>query len=445
MTPPEWRATNEAALDDPMTNPTNHTLPGADDILRCELDNGIIVLTRPNFNSPSISIQGYLPVGSVLDKDERLGLATFTASSLMRGTQTRTFQAIYDALETAGASLGFSSGSLFTSFGGKALVEDLGLVLELLQEAVSSPVFPEGQVERLRAQHLTSLAIRAQDTASMASIAFDSKLFAGHPYSRPEDGMPETVAQISRQDMLEFHQSWYGPKGMVIIIVGAIEPQAAVDMVRSKFEAWVKPEQKIVPSLPDVKPLLGPERIHVPIPGKSQSDILLGVIGPERLSKDFMPASIGNNILGQFGMYGRIGESVREKAGLAYYAYSSLSAGLGVGAWFAGAGVDPANVDEAIELIIHEVRKFTQAGVTPEELSDTKANYIGRLPLGLESNAGVAMAIMQLERYQLGLDYYRGYTYLVNQVSLEEVLQTAKNYWNENQMVVASAGVNQTG
>jgi zinc protease len=423
-----------------MSMPTAQTLPGADDILRCELNNGIIVLTRPNFNSPSISIQGYLPVGSVLDDDARLGLATFTASSLMRGTYHRDFQAIYDALETAGASLGFAGGSLFTSFGGKALAEDLELVLGLLYEALVSPTFPPEQVERLRAQHLTSLAIRAQDTASMASIAFDSKLFAGHPYSRPDDGMPETISAISRKDLEEFHKDWYGPKGMVVIVVGAIEPQAAVDLVKDKFESWEKPEQKKLLSLPDVKPLSGPERIHVNIPGKSQSDIILGVIGPDRLSKDFMPASLGNNILGQFGMFGRIGETVREKAGMAYYAYSSLTAGLGIGAWFAGAGVDPVNVDEAIDLIIQEVKKFLKDGVTKEELEDTKANYIGRLPLGLESNAGVGMAIMQLERYQLGLDYYRGYAELVNKVTLDEVSETGRIYWKDHQVVIASAG-----
>ena len=108
-------------------------------------------------------------------------------------------------------------------------------------------------------------------------------------------------------------------------------------------------------------------------------------------------------------MMGRVGKSVREESGLAYYAYSNLSSGLGPGAWTVSAGVNPANVEKATDLIIRELRRFVENGVTQEELSDSQANFIGRLPLSLESNAGVASALLNIERYQLGLDYYQRY------------------------------------
>ena len=108
------------------------SLPGPDDITRVELANGICLLTRTNFNSPSVVVSGYLACGSLFDPPEKLGLAQFTSLSLMRGTAQRKFQEIYNALESAGASLGFGASVHNTSFGGRALAEDLPLLLQLL-------------------------------------------------------------------------------------------------------------------------------------------------------------------------------------------------------------------------------------------------------------------------------------------------------------------------
>ena len=126
-----------------------HSLPGPDDITRHQLPNGIVLLTRPNFNSPSVAMTGYLPSGAIFDPDEQLGLADFTAAALMRGTAQRDFQAVYDALESAGASLGFNGGTHTVSFGGKALAEDLDLLLDLVSESLRQPVFPHEHREQV--------------------------------------------------------------------------------------------------------------------------------------------------------------------------------------------------------------------------------------------------------------------------------------------------------
>jgi zinc protease len=137
---------------------------------------------------------------------------------------------------------------------------------------------------------------------------------------------------------------------------------------------------------------------------------------------------------------GRIGDVVREKAGLAYYAHSSLSGGLGPGPWSVSAGVDPDHMDRAIELIRQEIARFVSEPVSAEELSDSQANFIGRLPLSLESNGGVAGALLNLERYHLGLDYYRRYTDLVKAVTVEHVLQAAQSYLHPDRLAIAVAG-----
>jgi zinc protease len=274
----------------------------------------------------------------------------------------------------------------------------------------------------------------------MASMVFDKILFKDHPYSRPEDGYPETIQSIKRSDLVRFHREHFGPRGMVIAVVGGVEPEEAVRRVKRALGGWEVKGQKEALSLPPLKPLKKTVVKHHRIPGKSQSDLIIGTNGPMRRDPEFMSASIGNNILGQFGMMGRIGDVVREKSGLAYYAYSSLSAGLGPGSWEVNAGVNPRNVKKASELIQDELKRFVQEGVTADELADTKANFIGRLPLSLESNGGVANALLNIERHQLGLDYYHRYQDLVNEVSAEDVLTTARKYIDPNKLVIAIAG-----
>jgi zinc protease len=416
-----------------------HSLPGPENIYREVLPNGITVLARSNFNSPSISMSGYLPAGSLFESNEKLGLADFVASALMRGTEKNTFDEIFNRLESVGASLGFDSGVHNTSFGGRSLTEDLPLLLQLLSETLRTPSFLKNEIEKLRAQLLTGLAIRAQDTSDMAALMFDQILFDGHPYGRPGDGYPETIQAITRKDLVDFHRLRFGPRGMVIAIVGAIEPKKAVGAVERVLGDWQVKGQKEAPALPEHRSLEETIQRHHEITGKSQSDIVVGTVGPRRKDEDFLAASLGNSALGQFGMMGRIGEIVREKSGLAYYAYSSLNSGIGPGSWDVSAGVNPKNVKKTIDLIIKELKRFVRNGVTASELADSQANFIGRLPLSLESNSGVAGAMLNIERFDLGFDYYLRYADRVKAVTREDVLKVVKKYINPDCLAIATS------
>ena len=310
-----------------------------------------------------------------------------------------------------------------------------------ISDALRRPIFPERQVERLRGEIITGLKIREQDTRFIAGRAFRELAYPpGHPYRRNGDGQIEIMERIPRDHLGVFWRQHAGPRGMIVVIVGAVQAEDAIRQVAECFADWQNPQQPAAPPLPPVPPLEQVYERAVSMPGKSQSDIVLGVAGPSRFAEDWYAANLANSVMGVFGMFGRIGAEVREKRGLAYYSYSRLDGGLGPGAWRVIAGVNPANVYRAVEAMVGEIRRITTEPVSAEELADVKANFTGRLPLQLETNEGIAGTILMMERYGLGLDYLRRYPDIVNAVTAEDVLAAAQRYLNPDVYALAIAG-----
>jgi zinc protease len=295
-------------------------------------------------------------------------------------------------------------------------------------------------VERLRGELLTRMAMRDNSTRARSEQAFYELAYPNHPYAIDEDGYPDTVRAITRDDLVDFHHRHFGPRGMIVTIVGAVQAEAAVGLVERYFGDWDNPAQPPEPALPPVSPPQGVQVRRVTMPGKIQSDLILGGPGPTRKHPRYLAARLGNNILGVFGMGGKIGHEVRERGGMAYYAASALDGGLGPGPWRAYAGVNPKNLDRAVELILREMRKFTQRKVSEEELAENKTFFLGRLPLSLETNEGVAGSIGTLELYDLGLDYLQRYPALIGAITREEILEVAREFLSAERYVLAVAG-----
>lgn len=415
-------------------------LPSPETVTRVELPGGLVVLVSENRNSPSVVISGYLWAGAMSEPAEQAGLASFTAGMLMRGTEARTFSAINEALESLGAQLGFRCGVHTVGFGGKALAEDLGLLLEMVGDVLQHPTFPSKEVETLRGQILTGLQRRAYDTRRMARLRFDELLYPDHPYGRSVLGYEDTVAGLRRDDLAAFYHDHYSPRGMVIAVVGAVSAERAVRKAETALGGWkapgVTPNRDIPPpvSLPEGR------ADRVVVEGKTQSDILLGWPGLARKDPDYMCANLTNTILGVFGMMGRLGRNIRDEQGLAYYVYSQLEAGLGVGPWAVIAGVNPANVEPTIQGVLAQVRRLRDEPVPTEDLADSQSFLTGSMPLRLETNEGVGAALLTIERYGLGLDYLQRFSDLVRAVTVHDVQAMALKYLDPDRYVLAVAG-----
>ncbi|RME34948.1 MAG: insulinase family protein [Thermoflexia bacterium] len=153
-----------------------------------------------------------------------------------------------------------------------------------------------------------------------------------------------------------------------------------------------------------------------------------------------MDAVVCNTVLGVFGLMGRLGEKVRDELGLAYYSYSRVEGGSGPGPWTVIAGVNPVNVPRALEAIRGEIRRIREERVPPKELADSQAFLVGSLPLRLETNEGVATAILDMERYNLGLDYLQRYGDLIREITPERIQAVAQRWLNPDAYVLALAG-----
>jgi zinc protease len=414
--------------------------PGPDTIHRHVLPNGIIILAYENFASESVVIEGLVCAGSIADPIGKEGLASFTASALMRGTAKRDFDTIYEDLEAVGADLSINSSKHSTDFGAGCLVEDIDLILDLLAEAVRNPTFPTDQIEQLRGQIMTGLTIRANDTRQMALLAFNELLYPKHPYGRSTRGYDHTIPTITQADLINFHKAYYGPEDMIITIVGAVPAETAVSKVEKAFGDWENTGQLKMAEVEEQERPLSTLHTHVNMPDKAQADLILGLPGPARSAPDYLHASLMNTILGVFGMMGRIGHKVREEQGLAYYAYSALQGGLGPSPWSASAGIAPEMVEQATASILVEIERIQTKPVTSEELADSKAYRTGSLPVSLETNSGLASVIIDTELYGLGIDYLQHFPNLINSITIEDVLTAAQKYLSTNQIAIAVAG-----
>jgi zinc protease len=427
-----------------MMSTVTNALPSSQTVTRTTLSNGLTVLVREDHASPVAVLQGSLRVGAVHESPEQAGLATFVANMLTRGSENHDYDAFNAAVENVGASLTISADLHSTDISITSLAEDFEQMIRLLADIIRRPTFPVEHIERLRRMKLVHIQEREQDTASVAARRFNEGLFGSrHPYGRAIDGYTETVAALQRHDLVTFHARNYSPHGAILVVAGDVDARHIAALVAETLGDWatdVPPAPHPASLSPESRHTAGAQRIHAPMPGKVQSDLVVGAYGVCRSDPDFYAVRVANCILGQFGMMGRLGERVREEQGLAYYCYSAAVAEQEDGVWFAAAGVNPDDVDATIESILTEFARLGEEIVGAEELADSQAYLTGVVPLTLETNEGVASTLLSMEWHDLGLDYLQHYPALINGVSAADIQRVAARYLAPDRCVVSTAG-----
>ena len=410
--------------------------------VRARLDNGLVVVVRPNRSTRSVAARLVLEAGSAFDPPGKAGLAALMARLLDRGAGPLTARQIADGFDFIGATCVARSFKDSLEIEARLLAEHLPDVLERLRLMAAEPSFPPEEMERERGQTLTTIAEREQDTSAVAEEALAAALYPpGHPYHAPGIGTSDTVRAIRREDLVEAHRRRFGPSGAILALAGDFEPGRAVDLAARVFGSWPRggPGERRT-AIPDPPPPARSVAVVRPIPGKTQADLALGFPGPRRLSPDLPAVLVLNSILGEFGLGGRLAGAIRDRAGLAYYAFSYCSPGLGSRPITVRAGVAPDGVRRAVGLMRRTITGLVKRGVTPAEVSDSRRALAASVPRRLETNQGAAAFLADCEFQGLGIDYPGRLPGLIEAVRRDDVEETARKYVTPGRNVLVVAG-----
>jgi zinc protease len=409
------------------------------DPLRHSLTNGVVVLAKETRTTPAVTILVGLRAGAYYDPSGHEGTAALTARVLDRGTEKHSEAEIADELDGRGASLSVMAGRHQLTVSATCLAEDFDTIFSLVAEVVRRPLFDAHEVETRRAELLTAILQDEDDPAAVAVDVLMSRLYRDHPYGRRPRGTQQTVQRITRDDLVTFHRTWFTPEGTTVVVVGDVDADDVMRAATRAFESWTAPRTG-EPTLAIV-PGSGTRDFEVvTMMNKAQTDIAYAFVGVRRSDPDYYAGWVMNNALGQYALGGRLGDSIRERQGMAYYVYSTLDASRAQGPLMIRAGVAAADVDRTIASIDRELMTVRAEGLTSKELEESKSYLVGSIPRQLETNAGIAGFLLSAEFHALGVDHDQQLPGLIGSVSLEEANRVAERLLDPSRAAIVVAG-----
>ena len=409
--------------------PARHVLP-----------NGVRLLVQENATTPAVSVLIAVGAGAACEDAAAAGTTSLISRLLDRGTRGHSGETIADELDRRGASLSVGAGRHMLTVACTCLADDLEVVLSLAAEILQAPSFPSQDIETRRGELLTAILEAEDDPGSVAVDALLATLYPdGHPYGRPSRGTTDTVRGLSREMLVAFHARWVGPATTTVVVVGDVDREQVRGLASRVFGPWTAH----TPPAPVVDAVAGPSTRQLVVrrmADKAQADLAYGFVGLSRLDPDYYAALVMNNALGQYALGGRLGDSIRERQGMAYYVFSSLDANLAPGPVMIRAGIAGANVERTIASVDAELDTVRREGFTPREVAESKQYLVGSLPRQLETNAGIAGFLLTTEIFGLGADHDVRLPGLVGAITDDQVAAVARRLLDPARAAVVVAG-----
>jgi zinc protease len=365
-----------------------------------------------------------------------------TVSLLDKGTEQRDRFELARVLEDCGAKLDLSSDGLFVEGSGRALVEDLPRVMDVMAEMLRTPAFDPEQFRKARAQVAADIQRRMEKTSARAAAAFSQRLFSeGHPNHNPA---PETVLErlqgLTVGDVRDYHDAHFGATEWTLAVVGDLEHDAVEAVVAEAFEGWTSHGASASYETDAAPAEVG--RSVVPMPDKSNVDVRLGHALPLRRDHDdYAALYVGNYILGG-NFAARLMSTVRDEMGLTYSIRSSLS---GVttryaGSWQTSITLSHDALEEGIAATKDVIRAFVEEGATQDELDAKKTTITGSYTVGLATTERLAQSILTNAERGFGVSYLDGFPEEIRALSLKEVNDAVQRYLDPDAIQEALAG-----
>jgi zinc protease len=390
------------------------------------LPNGIVLLVAERPGVPIVAVRVFTRAGSAFEPGDRPGLANLTGALLTRGTARRTGPDLDATIEFVGGTLEAGAGRDGLTASLSVLKRDLPLGLDLLAEVVLTPAFPEAELKRKVAQIQAAIKRREEDPNTVASRALARLVFANHPYATPVEGTLESVAKLTRDDVLAFYRSHVRPDTTIIAVVGDVSVAEARRAVLARFGGWPRPMATPPAAPPSVTST--PPREETVSKELTQATILLGRQAIRQVDPDYFPLAVASYVLGG-GSASRLYTRVRDEGGLAYAVYSYVAPGRYGASFVVSAQTRVGEVPKVVDILRDELERMPRVPVGDDELRLAKDYLIGSFPLRLDTTAKVADFVVAVEEQGLGLDYADRYKASIARVTAADVQRVAARFF----------------
>ncbi len=388
-----------------------------------ELENGLRVVLVPSAKQPVLSMQLSVMAGTLYDPATKSGLADMVAGLLTKGAGLRSAEEMSAAIERVGGTLSAYAGSDFMSVATSVLTDDRELAFELLSDALLRPQFPASELDLLRTQTLSALALARSQPDAIAGRTFAKGIYGDHPYGRRAD--ETSVRAITRNDLVEFHANRVRPAQALLVLAGAIDSAEAHRLVQRSFAAWTGRGATPPPARP------APQRARTEIllvhrPGSVQSNIVVGNTTWLPTDSRGYALDLANQILGG-ASDARLFSILREEKGWTYGAYSGVDKVRGLGSFTATAEVRTDVTDSALVELLVQLRRMGNQTVPRAEFERQQQTLTGRFPLTIETAQQVASQVATARLLGLANDYVQTYRQRLAALTPEQVQAAARS------------------
>ncbi len=391
---------------------------------RTVLENGLVILVVENPAADIIASRIFLRAGS--GKEGKAGLAHLVSSGLTKGTPKLSSLEIAEKVESVGASVGADAAADYFLVSLQTVSADFAEILALVGEILRSPSFPEAEVELEKRITMQGIRSQQEQPFAVAFKALREAMYQQHPYGRSPLGTEESVCSMKRQDLQEFHSTYFRPDNMVISISGRISPNDAIALVKDVFGDWQAPDMSI-PEATQIAITGEPHQI-VTAQETQQSVIMIGYLAASVHSQDYAHLKLLNTYLGN-GLSSRLFVELREKRGLAYDVSVMYPTRQETANFVVYMGTAPRNTAIALGSLQSEVERLRNVELTPKELQACKNKLLGQYALGKQTNSQIAQVLGWYETMGLGVEFDIQFQEDIASVTSEAAQAVANRYF----------------
>jgi zinc protease len=401
------------------------------------LANGLQVVAVSHHEQPAVSLRLIVRAGAAQDPENRPGVASLAATLLDQGTATRSAEQIANAIDSIGGAMGTGAGPDLSFIQAIVMKDSLNIALDLVSDVAQHPAFATEEIERQRQQSLSGMRVSYDDPEFLANVVFGRLVYGFHPYGRPQSGTPDTLAALTRDDLLAFHKKWFGANNAILAIVGDVTPEEAFAGAERAFGGWAKT------AADPVKPIDPPPParrvVVIDKPGAVQTEIRAGNIALPRRHDDFMAMDLAAKVLGGEGA-NRLHRVLRSERGLTYGASADFNALKQTGSIVAQTNTRSETTGETLRLIIDEVWKMLRDKVGERELQGAQEYLTGSFPLTIETPSQIALQILNAVFFGLNMNDLQTYRERVNAVTVDDVQRVSRNYLHPDKLTIVLVG-----